>query len=707
MSPYSTQYDGIGLARVLGTLSSEHVRFVVLSSTDIRDKVFIARKLHEYTPDVRMIVLQSDAILADRQYRQFLNGTIMASTYPLDGANQAFTATSLNGVPDDRRLQFSTDGAEGDYNAAIAILNEQSRELDKEKAAQVPLLEYGLPLAAPQDSQWPPVWLSLVYDGQIVPLGVEAVEDAHDYVYKARMEGARAPAVVVTPGAWKLAFSLLMLLFAGCALYSRKLFRDGVRVANRAMVAFAWLGCFIFGLPAVLGPAVFLLSAAAPVRIGIADWTLFFCWAFVVATPTIWMATEVAGVLRSAPAAPGVSLQAGGDGAVVAGMPPEDRPRLRALWSSHDARLSSAASIGSIALMVAAYLIVALGHTASSITAAHALVVFRRVTSAGSITNFLALLMLLLCFFCFSLGKGAVHWKRVGTPDNAPPVPSIATCWRAHWVLMAMCGLALLATVEVGRRASTPENFGVDLVAFAAILLAGASIVFAMYAQLAGGGVMLSHLDRLATKHVLHVLDGFHQRHPESSRTLRAQLVTGIVDIQAQALAPPRSRAYAKEWLFSSAWPSPEHARADRARGGDEGLPEPDALALEVAASVGEFAGMVKWSVCGALIGNLFFLFALDLTPIQPHRLLLLLSWSYLITTTVVLGRLLFRLNRDPVLAALASRKQGLVALDWSLALRLAPVIAMLVLNLIAAQFPLQFGDMDGGLVQSILRTLK
>jgi len=128
---------------------------------------------------------------------------------------------------------------------------------------------------------------------------------------------------------------------------------------------------------------------------------------------------------------------------------------------------------------------------------------------------------------------------------------------------------------------------------------------------------------------------------------------------------------------------------------------------LEVADSVSAFACMLKWSVFAALAGNLLFLVALDVTHIQPHRLLVLLSWSYLMTTIFVLGRLLFRFNRDPVLAALASRKQGLVALDWSLALRLAPVIAMLVLNLIAAQFPLQFGDMDGGLVQSILRTLK
>jgi hypothetical protein len=315
--------------------------------------------------------------------------------------------------------------------------------------------------------------------------------------------------------------------------------------------------------------------------------------------------------------------------------------------------------------------------------------------------------MLLLCFFCFSLGMAVVRWKKMGTRTNAPMPLSRGSFWKAHPVLIVMCGLTLVGTTVVGWRASTPENWGVDVVACVAIFLAGSAIVLSMCVQLVGGGTMLSHLDRLATKHVFQCIEAFHKSHEDVSAGLRAQLVTGIVDIRTCQLASARDRSYAKDWLFSSAWPSADRAHADHIRDVDAGLPKTEALVLEIVDSISAFAGMLKWSVFATLVGNLLFLAALDLTPIQPHRLLVLLSWSYLLTTTLVLGRLLFSFNRDPVLAALATRKRGLVAFDWSLVVRLAPVLVMLALNLIAAQFPLQLGDVDSGVLQSILRTLK
>jgi hypothetical protein len=222
------------LTQILATIARENFRYVGLMATDTRDKLFLAGLIRDHCPDVQFFTLQSDLLLSHPSYRQYLKGTLVASTYPLLFKNQNW-APSARRENVRRLIPLSEDGDEGVYNATLALLGDPRY-----------LLEYGAPgYALPgslQQTMSPPIWISIVgergpwpvkvirtdpgkYPGAPSPKRAEIVEK---YVYqfsRASKELENTPQDALQEhlalrlsGAWLLCLSIVTALAWGLLL---------------------------------------------------------------------------------------------------------------------------------------------------------------------------------------------------------------------------------------------------------------------------------------------------------------------------------------------------------------------------------------------------------------------------------------------------------------------------------------------------------
>jgi hypothetical protein len=161
------------LANILGTMAREDIRYVAIVATDPRDKLFLARKLHEYLPDVRVLTTESNLLYAHPDYLPYLEGSIIATTYPLFSKSQLWMVPEgaikylrrAGSARTTRVIQFADSGAEGVYNATLALLG--APELMK---------DYGTPrFGRPPDDELalrPPIWITAVGHGGMWPLAI-------------------------------------------------------------------------------------------------------------------------------------------------------------------------------------------------------------------------------------------------------------------------------------------------------------------------------------------------------------------------------------------------------------------------------------------------------------------------------------------------------------------------------------------------------
>jgi hypothetical protein len=169
------------LASILGTMAREDVRYVAIVATDPRDKLFLARKLHEYLPDVRVLTTESNLLYAHPDYLRYLDGTIIATTYPLFSKSQLWVvperAMDYLQQPGSSRttrvIQFADAGAEGVYNATLALLGDGDLMKD-----------YGMPRFGGQRldefaRRHPPIWITAVGRGGMWPLAIERGYDTN------------------------------------------------------------------------------------------------------------------------------------------------------------------------------------------------------------------------------------------------------------------------------------------------------------------------------------------------------------------------------------------------------------------------------------------------------------------------------------------------------------------------------------------------
>jgi hypothetical protein len=160
------------IANLLGEISREGVGYVGIMATDVRDKLYLAARIHGFAPDVTLFTFDGDLLYAHRQVERYMNGMAVLSTF------QLFTegGAALHGVDLDlfHRRQFTSELAEGVFHAARALLSPSDKKKAQERAK--PLL--GWSSVTSNGSLWPILSIELNRrDVQRQGYHVLAVED--------------------------------------------------------------------------------------------------------------------------------------------------------------------------------------------------------------------------------------------------------------------------------------------------------------------------------------------------------------------------------------------------------------------------------------------------------------------------------------------------------------------------------------------------
>ena len=166
-SPKTTYAQDVALANVLTQISVEKVRHVGIHATDVADAIFLARKIRDVAPDVRLAFFEADSLLLHPAYQRDLRGSLVVSPYVFLGASP-FGAPALEGLR--AYAPFENAAAEGTFNAVLAT---RGWRFDR-------LLEYALP----SSSVALPIWLSSIGRNGIVPLGVVRPVDCAGTIYR-------------------------------------------------------------------------------------------------------------------------------------------------------------------------------------------------------------------------------------------------------------------------------------------------------------------------------------------------------------------------------------------------------------------------------------------------------------------------------------------------------------------------------------------
>jgi hypothetical protein len=215
---------------IAATLQRSHIPLAVIAATDPLDVVFVTSYLRAACPDVRLVVLGSDLLLANAAADLPVQGVLSVTTYPLFLRNQWWTGAS--GVPgqvaarqDDaangvtvRRVVMASREAQGVYNAARALL--------LESPMGGALLEYSVPgvinpvPAAKQQAIGPPVWITVLGRDGFWPVAVQAPDLGGEGAPKGKILPWPLPSQVDfrverLPRTWiaTILFSSLALLF--------------------------------------------------------------------------------------------------------------------------------------------------------------------------------------------------------------------------------------------------------------------------------------------------------------------------------------------------------------------------------------------------------------------------------------------------------------------------------------------------------------
>jgi len=121
----SSATDEFVMSRILDTISKEHYRYVGIVATDTRDMIFLAGLVRDFCPDVQLFVPSGDLLLGHPEYAPLLQGTIVASTYPLFSMAQRWDPPRTG---DRRRHLFSHESDQGYYNATLSLLAEGAKD---------------------------------------------------------------------------------------------------------------------------------------------------------------------------------------------------------------------------------------------------------------------------------------------------------------------------------------------------------------------------------------------------------------------------------------------------------------------------------------------------------------------------------------------------------------------------------------------------
>lgn len=104
---------------ILSQLQRRRIGAVGILATDTRDRLFLAREINRVAPDVLLFGTEPDILMLHPDYAPFVRGTLMASSYPMQGHAQTLThGTGMR----ERRVQFTSMAQQGLYNALLLAI---------------------------------------------------------------------------------------------------------------------------------------------------------------------------------------------------------------------------------------------------------------------------------------------------------------------------------------------------------------------------------------------------------------------------------------------------------------------------------------------------------------------------------------------------------------------------------------------------------
>ncbi len=128
LSPLSTPSKDLAISNLLTNLNHSGFHHIGLLATDVRDKLYLARRIRELSPDATLFSLNNDLLFAHPQYREHMNGTLVLSSYPL---------YTEGGPSDDYRRQFGSELEQGLVRAVDLLLRPDTAETRQRASADI------------------------------------------------------------------------------------------------------------------------------------------------------------------------------------------------------------------------------------------------------------------------------------------------------------------------------------------------------------------------------------------------------------------------------------------------------------------------------------------------------------------------------------------------------------------------------------------
>ncbi|HET9931265.1 MAG TPA: hypothetical protein VFQ35_11280 [Polyangiaceae bacterium] len=176
-SPKTTFAEDVALSNVLTAIAREGVRHVGIQATDVADAIFLARKIRDVSPDVRLAFFASDVLLLHPAFRRDLGGSLVVSPYPFLGS----TDFAQVGAPETHsHFGFENSASEGIFNATLAARGATVPELRDFRFTDIEALS---------------LWVSAIGPNGLVPIALGMTDDPDGTIFpgteKPRKPGAQ------------------------------------------------------------------------------------------------------------------------------------------------------------------------------------------------------------------------------------------------------------------------------------------------------------------------------------------------------------------------------------------------------------------------------------------------------------------------------------------------------------------------------------
>jgi len=168
LTPLAQESILLGITHVL---KEKEIDFVVVSSTNSLDQIFLTKFLKRAYPHARIVLDGADLLFSRGDEGSSLRGVMTLSTYPLLTSQQSWTSTMLNGNTGSYRV-FGEDVVNGLYIAARDLFrNEPAYD------SRIPIANYAPPSWALDSrgsiaNEQPATWVSVIGQHDFWPVAI-------------------------------------------------------------------------------------------------------------------------------------------------------------------------------------------------------------------------------------------------------------------------------------------------------------------------------------------------------------------------------------------------------------------------------------------------------------------------------------------------------------------------------------------------------